>query len=68
MSSKNIETPSDLMPIIRKVEDAIKLGVKSLKKVLDNNFNADRVDAAFIMADEKVFRKVARNKIKDYLK
>jgi proteasome alpha subunit len=51
-----------------KVEEAIKLGIKSLKKVLDANFNADRIDAAYIMTDDKMFRRVTKSKIKDYLK
>ena len=51
-----------------KIDDAIKLCVKSLKKVLDANFNSDRVDAVYITTEEKKFRVVDRMKIKELLK
>jgi len=37
------------------VEDAIRLGVKALVKVLGKESNADRIDVAYIKADKKKF-------------
>ncbi len=51
-----------------KIDEAISLAVKSLKKVLDANFNSDRVDAVYLTTEEKKFRKVDKNKIKELLK
>jgi 20S proteasome alpha/beta subunit len=49
------------------VEEGLKLALKSLKKVLDKDFSAERVDAAYIMADEKKFKKFSKNKIEKLL-
>ena len=51
-----------------KIEDALKLCVKSLKKVLDANFNSDRVDAVYISTEERAFKKVPKMKIREILK
>lgn len=45
------------------VEEALKLSMKSLKKVLGNNFNIDRIDAAYIKTKEKKFEKFSRDKL-----
>ena len=50
------------------LEDAFKLALKALSKILDKDFNADRVDAAYIKTDEKIFRKMSKSKIEKTLK
>lgn len=45
------------------LEEGLKLCVKALKKVLDNNFTADRVDTAFIKTKDLKFEKVSKKKI-----
>lgn len=45
------------------IEDGLKLSVKALKKILGENFNVARIDAAYIKTDEKKFRKFSRDKI-----
>ena len=45
------------------VEDGLKLSLKALKKVLGENFNVERIDAAFIMTAEKKFKKFAKAKV-----
>jgi len=46
------------------IEEGLKLCMKALKKVLTENFNADRIDAAYIDEKDKIMRKVDREKIK----
>jgi len=50
------------------IEDALKLALNALLKVLDKNFNSNRVDAAYIKTDEKVFKKVSKSHIEKLLK
>ena len=45
------------------VEDALKMCLKALKKVLGENFNVERIDAAYIMTAEKKFKRIAKTKI-----
>ncbi len=45
------------------IEDGLKLSLKALKKVLGENFNVERIDAAYISITEKKFRKVTKSKI-----
>ena len=45
------------------IEDGLKLSLKALKKVLGDNFNVDRIDAAYITIAEKKFKKVNKSKI-----
>jgi len=44
-------------------EDGLKLSLKALKKVLGENFNVDRIDAAYITLAERKFRRVAKTKL-----
>ena len=44
-------------------EDGLKLSLKALKKVLGENFNVKRIDAAYINSTEKKFRRVTKQKI-----
>jgi proteasome alpha subunit len=46
------------------LDDALKLCIKALKKVLDVNFNVERIDAAFIDEKEKVMTKLSKDKLK----
>ena len=45
------------------IEDGLKLSLKALKKVLGENFNVGRIDAAYITTAEKKFKKVNKSKI-----
>ena len=45
------------------IEDGLKLSLKALKKFLANNFVIERIDAAYIRTDEKIFRKFSKEKI-----
>ena len=45
------------------IEDGLKLSLKSLKKVLGENFNVERIDAAYITLVEKKFRRVAKARL-----
>jgi proteasome alpha subunit len=49
------------------IEEGLKLCIKALKKVLDANFNADRIDAAYIDEKDKVMVKVSKEKLKKFL-
>ncbi len=50
------------------IEEGLKLALSSLSKILDKNFSADRIDAAYIRTDEKKFTKVSKAKIDKILK
>ena len=50
------------------VEDALKLAIGALAKILDKNFNANRIDAAYISTSDKKFTKVNKAKIEKLLK
>ena len=46
------------------IEEATKLTIGALKKVLDNDFNVDRIDVAYINKEEKEFVRIDRDKVK----
>ncbi|MBN2458847.1 archaeal proteasome endopeptidase complex subunit alpha [Candidatus Woesearchaeota archaeon] len=46
------------------IEEGLKLCIKALKKVLNESFDPDRIDAAYIDEKDKVMVKVSRDKIK----
>lgn len=50
------------------IEDGLKLAVTSLKKVLGDDFNSERIDAAYITAEDPKMKKVAKEKIASMLK
>jgi len=50
------------------IEEALKLCLKALNKVLDKKFNAIRVDAAYIKTTTKKFGKIEKAKIERVLK
>ncbi len=50
------------------IEDALKMCINALAKILDKNFNAQRIDAAYIRTDEKKFTKVEKAKMERLLK
>ncbi|MBD3309764.1 archaeal proteasome endopeptidase complex subunit alpha [Candidatus Woesearchaeota archaeon] len=50
------------------VEEGLKLCIKTLAKVLDKNFNVERVDAAFIKTSENMYKKASRSEIEKILK
>ena len=45
------------------IEDGLKLSLKALKKVLGENFNVERIDAAYISTTEKKFKRLMKQKI-----
>lgn len=50
------------------MEDGLKLAIKMLKKALDDNFNANRIDAAMIPLKTKVMETVSKEKIEKLIK
>lgn len=50
------------------VEEGLKLCVESLKQVLDDNFNSERLDAAYIRTSDRKFRKVEKKEFDKILK
>ncbi len=50
------------------VEEGLKLAIKALAKVLDKNFDASRIDAAYVKTNEKKFSKFSKNEIEKVLK
>jgi proteasome alpha subunit len=50
------------------MDDGFKLALKALKKSLDKNFDADKIDAAFVSVKDKKFERVTKNKLKSYMK
>jgi len=50
------------------IEDALKLTIRALSKVLDKSFDANRIDAAYIKTDERKFKKVPKVRIEKLLK
>ncbi len=49
------------------IEEGLKLCIKALKKVLDSNFEAERIDAAYIDEKDKLMKKVDKERIKKLL-
>ncbi|MBN2053229.1 archaeal proteasome endopeptidase complex subunit alpha [Candidatus Woesearchaeota archaeon] len=49
------------------IEEGLKLCIKCLKKVLNENFNAERIDAAYIEEKEKTMKKVDKERLKKLL-
>ncbi len=45
------------------VDEALKLGVRALVKILDNNFDIDRIDAAYIKLDKPKFTRLTRKEV-----
>lgn len=50
------------------VDDGLKLAVKALVKALDENFNADRLDCAFIKSDTKQLTHLSRDRCEKLLR
>lgn len=50
------------------IEDALKLAIEALVKVLDKEFSVERLDCAYIKTDEKMFKKFSKEKIDKVLK
>tara|TARA_Y100000034_G_C6781499_1_gene349355 strand:- start:154 stop:891 length:738 start_codon:yes stop_codon:yes gene_type:complete len=49
------------------VDDGIKLSIKTLLKVLDQEFNAERLDVAYIRTKDKKFQRLSKAKIEKML-
>jgi proteasome alpha subunit len=50
------------------IDEGLKLIITSLKKVLGSDFNADRIDGAYITKDDKKYTKIEKSKISKILK
>ncbi|MBW2983021.1 archaeal proteasome endopeptidase complex subunit alpha [Candidatus Woesearchaeota archaeon] len=50
------------------IEDGLKLAVKAMKKVLKDDLNAERVDAAYIKKGGKGMEKFSKDKIAEFIK
>ncbi|MDO8741208.1 MAG: archaeal proteasome endopeptidase complex subunit alpha [Candidatus Woesearchaeota archaeon] len=50
------------------VEEALKLAISSLAKILDKDFSIERIDAAYIMTKEKKFTKLGKDRVERILK
>ncbi|MBR9703344.1 archaeal proteasome endopeptidase complex subunit alpha [Candidatus Woesearchaeota archaeon] len=50
------------------MDEGLKLAIKALKKVLDDSFKAERIDAARISKDKRVMEKISQEEIKKLLK
>ncbi len=50
------------------IEEGLKLAVDALNKILDKNFNVDRVDAAYITTADRKFVKVKKDKLEKLLR
>ncbi len=50
------------------IEEGLKLAINALNKILDKNFNIDRIDAAYITTAEKKFVKVKKDKLEKMLR
>jgi len=50
------------------IDEGLKLALGALNNILDKNFNADRVDAAYITKKEKTFVQVSRDKLDKLLR
>ncbi len=47
------------------VDECIQLGIQGLMKALDKDFNAERIDAAYINTETKKFTRLTRDQISD---
>jgi proteasome alpha subunit len=47
------------------VDEALRLGVRSLVKILDHTFDIDRIDAAYIRSDKPKFTRLTRKEIEN---
>jgi proteasome alpha subunit len=45
------------------IEEGLKLSLKSLKKILGDNFKIERIDAAYIGSDKKKFTKFSKERL-----
>ena len=45
------------------IEGGLRLSLRALKKVLGENFNVERIDAAYINTTDKKFRKLTKSRI-----
>jgi proteasome alpha subunit len=50
------------------MEDGFKLAINSLKKILDKNFDPERVDAAFVSVKDKKFKRLSKEDVVAYSK
>lgn len=69
------ESETEIEEILKKeyspeltVEEGIKLAVKAMRKVLDNNFSVERIDGASIKTSDKKYTKVPKETLARILK
>ncbi|MEM2131057.1 MAG: archaeal proteasome endopeptidase complex subunit alpha [Candidatus Woesearchaeota archaeon] len=50
------------------MEDGLKLAISSLKKILDKNFDPERIDAAIVGIKDSKYKKLSKDEILNYSK
>jgi 20S proteasome alpha/beta subunit len=50
------------------IEDALKLGLKIFKKILEKNFDLSRFDVAYIKIKDKEIKRLEGEELKKYIK
>ena len=50
------------------IEEALKIVIKAMAKLIDKDFNTDRLDATYIKKDKKKIVKLSAEQLKKYLK
>ncbi len=50
------------------IEEALKMCIEALSKIIRDKFNAERIDTAYIRSDENQFKKFSREKLEKVLK
>ena len=50
------------------LEEGLKLGLKTLKKVLGKEFDIDRIDCAMIKLEDKKFHKISKDHLRKSVK
>ena len=45
------------------IEEGLRLGIRALTKVVDQNFSVDRLDCVYLKTDEKMFTLVTKDKL-----
>jgi len=51
-----------------KLDEAITLAIGTLKKILDKNFDVERIDCALLTVKDKKYKKLTKKEIQEYVK
>ena len=68
--AKAIQTTMCLMEVTvnQQIEECLKLAVKSLMKIIGDEFNVDRIDSSYILKNTKKVSKFPKEKIEKVVK